>query len=167
MAYRSDLDALQARHVALEAEVADKTRARDEVARLLADARALEAAARELAEGPARRRRRGRLIAAAVTVLALVAGAVGYRLAQPRHDRTAEAVRQMTRFTDEVCGCTDTACVQQVSEAMAKWGAALAKEDPSPPRLDEATTKQLTEITKRMGSCMMRAMSVDTATVTP
>jgi hypothetical protein len=167
MAYRSDLDALQARHVALEAEVADKTRARDEVARMLADARAIEEAARELTEGPARRRRRWRLAAAAATALVLVAGAVGYRLVQPRRDQTEEVIRQMSRFTDEVCGCTDTACVRQVSDAMAKWGMALAKEQPSPPKPDEAMMKRLTEITTRMSSCMMRAMSVETATVTP
>jgi hypothetical protein len=40
MAYRSDLEALQARHSALEAEVAALARERDEVAQFLADARA-------------------------------------------------------------------------------------------------------------------------------
>jgi hypothetical protein len=40
MTYRNDLDALAARHDALEAEVAEKTRERDRVADLLADAKA-------------------------------------------------------------------------------------------------------------------------------
>jgi hypothetical protein len=40
MSYRNDLDALAARHDALEAEVAEKARERDRVADLLADAKA-------------------------------------------------------------------------------------------------------------------------------
>jgi hypothetical protein len=40
MSYRNDLDALAARHDALEAEVAEKTRERDRVSDLLADAKA-------------------------------------------------------------------------------------------------------------------------------
>jgi hypothetical protein len=40
MSYRNDLDALAARHDALEAEVAEKSRERDRVADLLADAKA-------------------------------------------------------------------------------------------------------------------------------
>jgi hypothetical protein len=40
MTYRNDLDALAARHDALEAEVAEKTRERDRAAELLADAKA-------------------------------------------------------------------------------------------------------------------------------
>ena len=40
MSYRNDLDALAARHDALEAEVAETTRERDRVADLLADAKA-------------------------------------------------------------------------------------------------------------------------------
>jgi hypothetical protein len=40
MTYRNDLDALAARHDALEAEVAEKTRERDRVSDLLADAKA-------------------------------------------------------------------------------------------------------------------------------
>ena len=40
MTYRNDLDALAARHDALEAEVAEKTRERDRVGDLLADAKA-------------------------------------------------------------------------------------------------------------------------------
>ena len=40
MTYRSDLDALAARHAALEAELADKTRERDASERLLTEARA-------------------------------------------------------------------------------------------------------------------------------
>jgi hypothetical protein len=40
MTYRNDLDALAARHDALEAEVAEKSRERDRVADLLADAKA-------------------------------------------------------------------------------------------------------------------------------
>jgi hypothetical protein len=169
MAYRNDLEALQARHVVLEAEVAERTRARDEVAGLLADARAIEEAARaqadHLAGGPARRRRRRTWLAAVVTVL--VFGAVGHRLAQPRRDRLAAVINQLSLFADEACGCSNLACVQQVSDAMTKWGTELAKQPRSSPTLDAATTKRITEISNRMATCMTRAMSADTAPSAP
>src|SRR5512143_1788028 len=140
MAYRNDLEALLARHAALEAEVVERVRARDEVARLLAEARALEEAERQLedlaAGGPARRRRHRTLMVTAMTALTLVAGSVGYRLAQPRRDRLAEAMTQMSLFTDEMCGCSTTACAEKVSDAMTKWGIEMAKEAPPPLRLD-------------------------------
>lgn len=163
MAYRNDLEALLARQVALEAEVAERIRARDEVARLLAEARALEEAERQLADraagGPARRRRRRTRIAAAMTALTLVAGGVGYRLAQPKRDRFAEAITQMSLFTDEMCGCANAACADKVSEAMTRWATEMAKDPQPPPKLDEATTKRLTEIAERMGTCMSSAMT--------
>ena len=165
MAYRSDLEALLARHVALEAEVRERIRARDEVARLLAEARALEEAERQLADraagGPARRRT---LIAAAMTALTLVAGSVGYRLAHPKRDHVAEAITQMSLFTDEMCACSNAACAQQVSDAMTKWGIEMARESQLPPKLDEAATKRLTEIASRMGTCMSTAMGASNPT---
>ncbi len=35
----------------------------------------------------------------------------------------------------------------------------MAREPQSPPKLDEAATKRLTEIASRMGTCMSTAMS--------
>jgi hypothetical protein len=167
MAYRNDLEALLARHVALEAEVAERIRARDEVARLLAEARALEEAERQLADlaagGPARRRRHRTLMVTAMTALTLVAGSVGFRLAQPRRDRLEEAITQMTVFTDEMCSCVDAACAEKVSDAMTKWGSEMAKEAQPPLRLDDAITKRFTEIGQRLGTCMSRAMTVPRA----
>ena len=75
MAYRNDVDALAARLAAIDGEVADRTRARDEIALMLEEARALERAEAVLADraagGPARRRRRALLVATALGVSAV------------------------------------------------------------------------------------------------
>jgi hypothetical protein len=164
MVYRSDVAALEARHLALEAEVAERTRARDEAAHLLAEARARALEASVLADlasgGPARRRRRRLIIAAAIAVVAMVAAAVGYRTAQPTPaDRAARVLERMTWYTDEMCECSSTACVQQVSDRMARWGAEMSRTAPEPSQLDAATMKRATEISERLGACMMKAMN--------
>lgn len=62
MAYRGDVEALEARVAALSADLAQRVRERDEAAQLLAEARARAHAEAYLADldagGPARRRRK-------------------------------------------------------------------------------------------------------------
>lgn len=132
--YRNDVAALQDRLGALEAEVAERTRARDEVARMLHDARAharQEAVFAELADGGLVRRRRRIAIAAlvalasvfvlivGVSVLVSVLGASG---ATSTERRIADGIRHFERFTDEMCQCTDASCAQRVADAMTRWG---------------------------------------------
>src|SRR5689334_7425133 len=79
--YRDELAALEARYAALEAEVADRERARDEAARMLAEAKARarneEIVADVLSGGPERRRRRNlTIVAAVVGVVAIAFGGV-------------------------------------------------------------------------------------------
>jgi hypothetical protein len=159
MAYRNDLEALQARHVALAAEVAERTRARDEVAQLLAEARAQDEAERRRADiaagGPARRRRHRILIAAAATALAMVAGSIGYGIAHRKHDRLAEAIDRLAEFTDEMCACPDTACTKKVSDEMSEWSMRMAKQF-KPVTIDESSQTRVNAIVKRMSSCMVK-----------
>ncbi len=164
MAYRDDVEALQARHAALEAEVVERERTRDEVARMLVEVRAREETERRLADlaagGPAHRRRRRILIAAVVSVLALLGAGVAYRLARPERDRMAEAIERFSIYTDQMCGCSDSACTRQVSEAMERWIRAMPQEDrDSPRKLDEAQKTRLMDLSTRMSQCMAKHSS--------
>jgi hypothetical protein len=164
MAYRNNLEALQARHTALVVEVAERTRVRDEVGRLLVDARVLADAERQFADravgGPQRRRRRRWLIASAIALFTLVAGGIVFRIAQPKRDPFEATLKRLEGFTDEMCRCSNTQCAQQVSDSMTKWSVEMAKEWKNPPKVDEETTKRATEIGTRLGNCMVKAMSV-------
>jgi len=70
------------------------------------------------------------------------------------------AIKAMERFRDEMCGCKDTACAQQVSDEMSKWSEQMSKELDDPPRMTEEDTKRATAIGETMGKCMQQAMSV-------
>ncbi|MGE5183884.1 MAG: hypothetical protein ACM31C_17560 [Acidobacteriota bacterium] len=159
MAYRSDVDALEARVKVLSAELADRERERDEVARMLAEARAKEQADRIAADyaagGPQRRRRR--LAIATAVAATLVAGLFAWRIAHRHHDTTARLMRQLDQFADQMCACPDASCVQHVSEAMAKWAIELEREG-VPEHLDDATMRRAEAIAERVTTCTQKAM---------
>src|SRR5688572_4631261 len=167
MVYRDDVEALEARHAALEAEVAERARARDEAARLLAEARAHREAERQLADlasgGPTRRRRRRILIAAVVGALALVGVGVAYRLARSERDHFEQAIAQFSRFADQMCSCSNDACTRQVSDAMAKWGSEMAKDREAQAEIDDAQKERALAIARKMGECMAKATSDESA----
>jgi len=163
MAYRSDVEALEARVHALSAELADRQRERDEVAQLLADARAREHAESVIADleagGPARRRRKKIKIAAAVGALALAIAGFGYRVTRRHEDKIARVMATFSGYADEMCACSDQQCAQFVSNDMTKWATQLIKDDPSLQKPEPAVMKQAEKIAQRMTECMMRAMT--------
>ncbi len=161
MAYRSDVDALAARVQALSAELADRERERDEVARMLAEARAKEQADRVAADyaagGPQRRLRR-RLTIAVSAAATLVAALVAWRVTHRHDDRMERALQRFDRYATEMCECADSGCVQHVSEDMAKWAMQMQKDDfPPPGKIDAATMKRAQAIAERMTKCMEKA----------
>lgn len=162
MAYRNDVDALEARHRALEAELAERTRERDDVARMLSEARAreIEDAARIDAAtgGPARRRRRRILLAATLVAMGMIAG-FGYRAHHHRCDRNTRAMERFRALADEMCRCSDTSCATRVGDRMSSWASQAAPDAPRPSRLDEATARRMTEIARRYTRCLTRAMT--------
>jgi hypothetical protein len=161
MVYRNDIDALEARHAALAAEVAERTRDRDELARMLAAARAQDDYARELAERPARRRRRQRIVMIAMLAgLGMFGGVIKYRCANPARDRMEEALDRMQQFSNQVCACTTKACAQGVIDTMTEWGREMAKQAPDA-KPDPDTMKRAEKIVARLTECMTRAMSSD------
>src|SRR5437870_4155676 len=120
MAYRSEIDALQARLTTLEADLGERTRERDEVAHMLAEARARAQREDYEAAAPIRRRRWRIAIAAAVSLLALGIGIAALVMTRPTpHNRMDQAIARIDQFGNETCQCGD--CAQKVSEAMTKW----------------------------------------------
>ena len=162
MVYRDDVTALEARHRALEADLAERTRERDDVARLLAEAKERAAyESRMLAEalaGATRRKRQRTLIAGAIAAAAVIVGAAEYRATHRGADRTAELVARYAMFADEICRCNDMACTTRTTDKMTAWAAELAREDPLPSKIDEASMKRMTELAERFTRCMTAAM---------
>ncbi|HEY0484595.1 MAG TPA: hypothetical protein VGD37_44050 [Kofleriaceae bacterium] len=163
MVYRSDIEALEARYRALDAELAERTRARDEAAQLLAEARARARDDVRMADlaagGPARRRRWRRSAAMAVLAALVVMGIVGQRTAS--HQRAAGVQRMLDRYgelADKICACADRACVDKVTEELTSWAAQLSHDHLSA-RLDEPTLHRATEVARRMSDCMIKASS--------
>lgn len=162
MAYRNDVDALAARHAALEAEVAGLTRERDEAAQLLSEARAAEEQQRKRAERAARAPARGTLAVTATLLGVLVVSiAAGYRVMHHRRDTRAEvALATLAEFTDQMCACKVAECTHQVSDEMTRWATQAEQEWRDMPAPDEATLQRATAIAKRLTDCMTKAMTV-------
>jgi len=163
MAYRGDVEALEARVAALSVDLAHRVRERDEAAQMLAEARARANAEAYLADldagGPARRRRkRLRIAAMAAGIAMIVGGLVAYR-ARSHPDRFEDAMRTFDRFADEICQCKDSACVTHVSDDMNVWGMKMAKEWGPEPKLESVQMRRATAIAERMGTCMSRVMN--------
>jgi hypothetical protein len=171
MVYRDDVEALEARHRALETELAQRTRERDDVARLLAEARERAAyESRLLAEamaGVTRRKRQRTLIASAIATAAVIVGAAEYRSSHRGADRTAALVARYAMFADEICRCSDMACTTRTTDKMTAWAAELAREDPLPAKIDEASMKRMTELAERFTRCMTVAMRSEAAAENP
>ena len=162
MAYRSNVEALEARLKDLESQVGDRTRERDEVAALLAEARAKDDAERHVAEAPRRRRKRRIIVLAALASLAVIAAAFAVFRTTCRNetDQFAEAIATLEKFTDDMCRCRDAACAQKVSDAMTTWSREMAKRHPKPPsRLTSQQEKDITAIADKLGRCMQTAMT--------
>jgi hypothetical protein len=166
MPYRSDLDALEARYEALNAEVQDRTRERDEVAAMVSEARARHDAA--MYERNRRQRRRDRHVALSViaTTTVVVAGIVAAGLAKSHsRDRHHERVlAEFTEFVDRTCACTDRACGEKVADDMNKWAMTMASK-PDTEMPSASIMHRYEEVTKRYADCMTRVFTPDPASL--
>jgi len=160
MAYRELVESLAARLEALEAQVGERARERDEVAKLLAEAREHVRREEFAAARPHRRKRLRRWIFAIAGAVAVVIGVLAIRHATRKPDRMTEAVHRLEAFTFEMCSCSDTKCTQGVTDELMKWAQAEAKKDDAdPPKPDDQTSKYLQGVVKTMADCLQRAMS--------
>jgi TonB family protein len=171
MAYRDDLAALEARKATAEAELLEKTRARDDAARLVEEARYLaraEAAFTGNGHDSLRRtaRRAVRWLGVAAVVIAGVGGLTAHSMSRPAMPPWIDlGIFQMAAYHRAMCGCTEleyprsSECVQRISDEMTRWGSAFATESPEPPKLDDSQTKRVMAIAQGMGACMQQAMT--------
>lgn len=92
MTYRDDLDALAARHAALESEVARKQRELAEVTSLLAEAKQVDQAEAHFSRAPVlRRRQRRHLLVGALAAVLASGAALGYASSLKAEDPHADA----------------------------------------------------------------------------
>ncbi len=160
MAYRNDLDALEARHAALEAEVAEGIRARDEAAHLLAEARAREDANAEADVEPARRGPSLLAIAFGIGVVALIGGLTRCGTEGTKTEGE-DIVQTFERFATTMCACQTPVCAQQVSSEVTAWGQLTANGRPQlVDHADPRTQQHIIQIAHRLSRCMQRAMVV-------
>jgi hypothetical protein len=163
MVYRNDVDALEARLASVQAELDAKTRARDEAAALLTEARAHAEADRVAADwamGGPRRRRNNRLLVAIIAAMALTGGIAAFlRIGHHGPSSFQKTMVEFERFTDEMCGCKDKQCAEHVSDEMTRWAQEMAKQDAAEVReLTSDQMKQAQAIGERMAGCMTKAM---------
>ncbi len=165
MAYRNDVDALEARLVAIQGELDDATRQRDVAAHLLEEARARAAteglAADWAAGGPQRRRRRRVRILIATLAFTLVGGLVTYRVTRDRGAPDLdEVMARLTTFTDQMCACHDKGCATQVMDGLTAWSTEMARtQSPKPVDLDDATRQRMSQLGERLGQCITKSMT--------
>lgn len=69
----------------------------------------------------------------------------------------AAAMAKMEEFEAAICKCTDAPCVEAVSEDMTRWSQEFARTADKNVRIDEATTRRMTEVSTRMTACAEKA----------
>lgn len=68
-------------------------------------------------------------------------------------------MKETAAFTDEMCACKDVACADAVNEKMNKRSEELAKQTGRAPKFDEATMKQMTDLSTKLGECQLKLMT--------
>jgi D-serine deaminase-like pyridoxal phosphate-dependent protein len=120
MTYRDDLDALAARHAALETEVARKRRELDEVASMLVEAHRIDKAEAHFARPPAARRRHGRyLVLGALVAMGIGSGAAMSAVA----GTTAEASTPRAGAADKMIAVHAWTAAQRAERRKAAYDA--------------------------------------------
>jgi hypothetical protein len=69
------------------------------------------------------------------------------------------AMRAMSKFKDQMCGCKDAKCAQDVADEMTKWSQEMSKSMKEPPKMADDDIKRAAAIGEEMGRCMQAAMS--------
>lgn len=149
MAYRDDVAALEARLAALTIDAAVRVRERDEVARLLAEARARTDAV------PQSRSRRDRTGFPTAFVIAGLAAAIGVAAgslseSKPSPD-TGVALAHLEQLANEMCGCVTRSCAERVDDEVAQWSSGIAATWRA--HLDTADSERAADLDSRLTTC--------------
>jgi len=151
MAYRNDLQALEARFHALDTELTERVRERDEVKQMLDEARNY---ADWIERGPERRARKRRIAISVFATAALVIAGVGYSMFSHRTRKFDEALAKFSVLSDEMCACKTKACGEGVNAAIARWVDTLDKNDKDTPSADDI--KRFAPVTERYADCLTK-----------
>ena len=157
-AYRNDVDALAARHAALEAEVADRTRERDEAARLLDEARGRVRAELYDREAPIRRQR-----AIAIVIFLAIGAIMGSALYKrvTHKSKSARLMEKLAVFENKMCACYDKACADKVNQEFTDWATAMAKTADEPDLPSPEDSKRVSDIVTHYSECMTKLLTTD------
>lgn len=72
----------------------------------------------------------------------------------------SDVTAKMGEFRDQMCKCTDKACADKVTEAMAKWTQDNAKEGAKEAaKPTEEDVKKMTAISEEYSKCMQKVMT--------
>jgi hypothetical protein len=159
MAYRNDLDALAARLTHLHAEVLARTRERDELARLVSDARAEEQAETNLVRARLYGKRRDALLVV-LALLALVSICALGAAVKPMFafDFVDDPIADYEAFADAMCACRDAACVHRVDGEITAWAAVEQPRDVLRP-WSRADGQYLNLLGRQVAACMERRLA--------
>lgn len=81
------------------------------------------------------------------------------RSPKPSADAFTDAMSMLERFRDDICACSDTPCIEQVTKEISKWGETMAKQADPARKPTPEETRRMTEISRQLTECMSRAMS--------
>ncbi|HLL24237.1 MAG TPA: hypothetical protein VK427_19025 [Kofleriaceae bacterium] len=158
------MEALAARHAALEAEVAERARARDEVARMLAEAQAREQPERfvryRCAGGVSHRRRMVVVIASMMFVMVgifAIGFAQGAREDAAREARVSSMLHTMQGFTNAACACVEKTCAARVSARFTAWSSGAGAVDGL--ALQKEQLRRMTELSDELGRCLAAGLA--------
>jgi hypothetical protein len=76
----------------------------------------------------------------------------------PAHGTPSEqALAMMNALAEQMCACSDSQCIQVVSEKLTTWAQDMAK-DTEQMKMSDDEQKVAAQIGRRMGECIQRAM---------
>ena len=79
--------------------------------------------------------------------------------APPRRTAVDDAIAEMIRIKDELCGCPDPACANRVSDQLAGWSAGLAYAPGNRAELTDADLQRIAAVREQFARCMTRAVT--------
>jgi hypothetical protein len=154
MAYRNDLEALEARYRVLDSELAHRVRERDEVKQMLDEARDY---AEWVERRPERRARHRRIAISVFATAALVIAGVGYVMISGHRTRHFdEAFEKFSGFTDQMCACTTKACADRIQTDLTLWAETMAKDEQASEKPSPEDIKRISNVAQRYADCLTK-----------
>jgi hypothetical protein len=157
MAYRNDLEALEARYRALDSELTERARERDEVKQMLDEARDY---ADWVERRPERRARHRRVAISVFATAAIVIAGLGYVMVSGHRAREFDEIfDKFSGFADEMCACTTKACADGVDTEITRWAETLPKQEKSTEMPSSEDVKRFAVVSERYSKCLVKLQS--------